>query len=289
VLVFLMAACGSAGGSGASDSAAASVNGRSIPMSAYNLQVTVLRHNALNSDAGIDPCSGAIKTYAVFCHELKKTALDTLIAQEIVAQYARKHHIVISRSDFNREWLQVMTSQWKGDIHVARAYARSEGVTIADLQQFTRDTMLHDQVMYQVTKHMSPYADQTKISRIFVTTNKQLRTVRTLLRAHRPFNQIAATLKGNLGGPCAATQCGDLGWIPNAFVPAQQRAVVTSPPGTVTGPFVDQSGYTLILVEGHRPHLFMTQQQQLSMREKLFSAWLKEQEKKATVHRYVAT
>ena len=160
-------------------------------------------------------------------------------------------------------------------------------VTVQDLKNFERLDMLRNQVMYRVTVHMSPYADQVKISRIFVRNKKELHSVQLLLRTNHSFNQVASTLSHNLSSLCAKTQCGDLGWIPDAFVPAAQRSIVTSHDGSIVGPLVSQGGYSLFQVEAHHKHLLMTSKQQLSMRQQLFAQWLSQQRRKATIHRYV--
>lgn len=285
VLSLLFAGCGGSGGG--QDNPAATVNGHTIPMTDYDTQVNVLRHQAASqSQTGIDPCSGG-SFYAVFCQKLHQQALDTLVAAELVHEYAQQHHISVSNADFNRQWTVIVATQFKGDPAVAADYARSLDVTVEDLKNFERLDMLRNQVMYRVTIHMSPFADEVRISRIFVRNKKELHSVQLLLRTNHPFNQVAATLSHNLTSLCAKTQCGELGWIPDAFVPSAERSIVTSRDGSVVGPFASQGGFSLFQVEAHRKHAVMTSKQQLSRRQQLFAQWLTQQRRKATIHRYV--
>lgn len=289
LLAVILTACGSSSGSSKSSAkAAATVDGTTIPISAYNTQVTILREQAsTQSITGEDPCNGP-PSFAPFCHQLKQQALNTLIDQQLVAEYAQAHHISVSNADFNRSWTEYLNSaQFKGNMAVVRAYARKLHVTVADLKTFLREKMLHDLVSFHVTKNMSQYAPSTRLARILAATPKELHGDQVLLKNHS-FLGTLATVETNRASLCAQQPCGELGWQPNAFIPANEHALVTARVGKVVGPFASQQSYTLFLVEGHEPHRLTTSGQQLSLRERLFAKWLAQRQKQASVHKYVA-
>jgi hypothetical protein len=287
LLSIILSACGSGSGTGSAKSAA-TVDGTAIPLSAYNTQVTILREQALTSSTtGEDPCSGP-PSFAPFCHQLKQQALNTLIDQQLVAEYARDHRISVSNADFNRSWIQYINSpQFKGSMAVVRAYARKLHVTLADLKTFLRAKMLHDLVSFHVTRNMSQYAPSTRLARLLAASPKEVHADRVLLKGH-PFLEVLATVEGNHTSICAQQSCGELGWQPNAFVPANEHALVTARVGKVVGPFASQQVFSLFLIEGHEQHRLLTSGQQLSLRERLFATWLAKRQKQASVHRYVA-
>lgn len=281
----LLAGCGSGQQSG---DAAAKVNGQSIPMSAYNTRIHVLRYDTAAQGSGIDPCDGG-KTFAPLCSKLKQEAIDTLVREQLIREYAHQHGISVSSADFNRQWSVIVKTRWHSDPAVVRDYAKSMGITVGDLKDFARQDLLQQEVTYRVTKNMPLYAPQVRLAQIAVATKRDLRTVRLLLKTHS-FFQVAQFESSNARSLCVqSTHCGELGWIPNVFVSAPERAVLRARPGAIVGPIAGQSGYALLLVEGHDRHHPLSAQQALSMRRLLFGHWLDGEEKQASVQRFVAT
>jgi parvulin-like peptidyl-prolyl isomerase len=117
----------------------------------------------------------------------------------------------------------------------------------------------------------------------------QVHKVQTQYKHGESFFSIAAAFLRSPHSACRQAGCGDLGWLPNSFVPEQQKSIISARPGSLEGPFSSQQGLTLLLVEGHNPHYTMTPQQQLSRRQQLFDQWLAQQEQHAEVRRFVAT
>lgn len=283
-----LAACGSSSqGSDSQSRPAATVNGSTIPMGAFNKQVWVQRIQAARSPSAMDPCSAG-QNFVGLCQQLKQNALDALIDQELVDQYAKRHHISVSDADFNRQWAIILKDKFHGDNAVLRAFARGQHLTVADLQSFEREDMVRQAVLGQVTKNMSLRWPATRLSRILAPDQRGLKNIQTLLKAGRSFNYVAYLLRANQRSLCAQQACGDLGWIPNVFVPAAEQSAVTAPPGTILGPYASQAGYTLVQVEAHQNHYLINVNQEIAMRERNFARWLADQRSHAAIHRYVA-
>lgn len=286
-ITLLVTSIGGCGSQNAQAHEAATVNGHAIPMSQYDTQVHFKRISESEPYGQPDVCS--IKTFDDLCRRLKQSVLDDLINEELVREYAAAHHIAVSQADFNREWTVVFYKRFHENAPVLQLWAKIHGLRVSDVQDFVRQDLLQQMVMYRVTATMSPYAPATRVSRIAVATSKQLRNVQILLRHGDPFNSVASAISGDRASLCARIGCGDLGWLPNVLVPPRESAVTHMRVGSVAGPFASQGGYTLLLVEGHVQRYRMTASQQLGVREQLFASWITRQREKATVQRYVAT
>lgn len=283
ILMLVMAGCGS----GNSSDPAATVNGRDISMTSYDKQVTFLRITSSTGGPATDPCGA--KIFAGLCKQLKQTALENLIGNELTAQYASSHHISVSQSDFDTQWGAYVKSQFHADNAVLKAYAKSVGLTVPDMQTSFRQNMLQQRVLYDVTKSMPTAAPSVRLSRLFVSSPTQLKAVRKQLHSGETFNQVAQGLAGDLHGLCAQHQCGDIGWTPDALIPPAESSILSTSVGKIAGPFAGQAGYSLFYIEGRDAQYAVSSTQQLALRQRKFATWLRIQEKRATVHRYVAT
>lgn len=240
-----------------------------------------------NQSAGVDVCSQ--KGLGALCHQLKKTALQNLIQEALVRQYAADHHITVSKSDFNRQWVVIFQNKFHSNEPVLRAYAKSIGITEKDIEDMVRQDLLQQAVMYQVTRNMPSSAPAVRFARLSVGTAAELKSVRQALKSGQSFLSVAAHVALNPSSPCAQERCGEYGWIPDPLVPREERQIITSPDGAIVGPFVGQASYTLILVEGHQSHLPLIPSQDLAMREQLFTRWVTAQKQRASIHLFVAT
>lgn len=287
IALLLLAAvgCGSTQSSG-SGSVAAVVNGHGIAMSGYSTQVVYKRITAANS-SGVDPC--AAKSLAATCKQLKQSVLNDLIRAELIREYASSHHVVVTDAQFNRVWSGIFQQKFHSDAAVLKAYTKTLGLTPADLKGMERQNLLQQAVMYRVTRTMPANAPSVRLSRIFLTTSAQVRAVQRKLKQGVKFDALASALNGVKTSLCSHQFCGELGWIPYAFVPSQERPIIKEKDGTVAGPFSGQSGYSLLLVEGHDAHHPLSAAQQLALRQQVFAQWVNRQLQHSTVRRYVAT
>ncbi|MDQ2745607.1 MAG: SurA N-terminal domain-containing protein [Chloroflexota bacterium] len=279
----MVAGCGTPSLAGSSD--AATVNGQQISMAAYNTQVVYKRRLAVQSSGGVDPCN--VKLDAPICTQLKHTALNDLIDTMLVRQYAAKHHITVSQSEFNAQWQQLLAAQFHSNVPVMRAWVKAFGLTVPMLRQMERDGLLQQKVLYQVTKNMPTQVPAVRLASISVQTSKQLGQVRKMLR-NQSFLQVARLLLQNQESACVQNHCGELGWLPNAFLTTPERPAATAKVGSILGPFATQTTLSLLKVEGHSSNYQMNQQQQIAMREPLFAAWVERLQRHANIHRNVA-
>jgi parvulin-like peptidyl-prolyl isomerase len=274
-------ACGSSG------HPAATVNGHDISMSAFHEQVYYQRQVAVDS-GGTDQCQqGSPK---VVCGQLKSSALTNLIDNELVQEYADKHHISVSQADFNREWGQVWKVRFQHNPALLNAFAKRMHITEADVKARVKEDMLRQAVLNDVVTSQMSAAPAIHAAGIFVTTKKQATAVQAQLHAGSPFLTVARNLSKVKSSACAtAGSCGDSGWVPTALLPPYQRFLLKQPVGAPLGPYRLQQGYEFYLVEGISRHYAMTPNQQVALRGLAFSKWLAQQEQHASIKRYAAT
>jgi parvulin-like peptidyl-prolyl isomerase len=253
-------------------------------MGSFHKEVSYKR--VVSSDSnGVDVC--AIKAPPL-CAALKRDALNTLINNELVREYASGHHITVTDAEFARQWAAIDKAKFHDQPRVVRAYAGRLGWTVADLKASIRQDLLQQKVMFAVTKNMSRYTPAVKVSRIDMPNQKEIKGVQDQLASGQSFQSIAAALNKDKKSLCHSEGgCGELGWLPTAFVPAGDKSVLQAKVGTVVGPFPGQQLYELLRVEGKNNHYPMTAQQQYRMRQQLFVQWLNRQVKKASITKHV--
>jgi len=279
----LLAGCG-----GSTAHPAATVNGHGISMATYNKQVTYKVGVSAQSIGNVDPCK--VKNFSGLCHKLKQTVLNDLINEEIVREYARNHGITVAQAEVDTAWNNVFVQKFHRDQRYLKTVASGLGMTRADFKRMVGEGLLQQRVLYQVTRQMSTFVPAVRLARIVTGSLKELKGIEQRLKNGENFEQVALSLNANKSTQCAQVRCGELGWIPDAFVPAQQRNSVTSvAPGSVVGPFTLQNGVFLLEVENSSLRYRMTPQQEISMRQRVFAQWLAVQQKKARIQKYAVT
>jgi hypothetical protein len=254
-------------------------------MATYTRELNLKRYT--DASGGVDVCLP--KSMADLCHKLKQTVLDDLIDNEIVHEYARTHGIVISLSDFERQWAQVFSSKFHSNSAVLRDYAKGIGFTVSEVKDAVRDDMLQKAVLYRITRNMQLAGPATALSQVSVGSITELHHVNDLLKKGGSFDAIGRALAGKKGEACYQQACGTSLVIPDALIPPDQHEILTAQPGKIVGPYSSQTALTLIRVRAHYQKYQFTSDQLYSMRQQQFAAWLAQQVRRADVHRYATT
>ena len=284
--VGLASAIAFSGCGGSSAHPAASVNGHDISMSAFNQQVYYRRQVAVDT-GGSDQCQAG--SPAPVCGQLKASALTDLVDDELVQEYADKHHIAVPTADFNREWAQIYKIRFQSNPALVKAFSQRMRISEADVKARVKQDMLRQAVLDHVTT-VPTMAPAIHAASIFASTKKQADAVQAQLHAGTPFLTAARTLARDRKSSCAtAGACGDAGWVPTALLPPYQRFLIKERIGTPLGPFRLQQGYEFYLVEGRSQNFAMSASQQIALRGLAFSRWLARQEQHSSIKRYAAT
>lgn len=272
---------------GSSSKPAATVDGHDISMSAYHQQVYYRRQVAVDS-GGIDQCQ--VGSPAAVCGALKASALTDLIDNQLVQEYADKHHIVVSGADFNREWGQIWNVRFQHNPMLLTAFAKRMRISEADVKARVKQDMLRQAVLNAVVPSTFSAAPAIHAASIFAATKRQADAVRVQLHAGTPFLTVASTLSRDKRSSCAtAGACGDAGWVPTALLPPYQRFLLKQKIGVPLGPYRLQQGYEFYEVEGISKHYATTANQQVALRGLAFSQWLAQQERHSNIKRYATT
>ncbi|GAC1515236.1 MAG: hypothetical protein NVS2B16_23300 [Chloroflexota bacterium] len=256
-------------------------------MAAYSKQVSYKCALTSYDLQGADVCKGKTDQLGIRA-QLQKTALNNLIDEELVREYAQKHNLQVSQQDFNNEWNAVYAKKFRRNMPALKNYARKVGLSVDDVKNIVRDDMLQQRVLGAVTLNMPVNVPATMEGRMVVGSAAQAAAVQKDMSHGIPFIRILVPLSKRYKNMCAQVGCGDRLWTPNAFLPANQQAVATAPPSSLVGPFSLQGGLLLIFVEKHAKNYPLTPSQEYSLRQQVFARWVSRQAAQAHVQRYVA-
>jgi len=271
-------------GCGSSSDPAATVDGHDIAMKTYTAEVHYDRI-AQQKQLGYDVCG--IKGLEVACRYLKREALTGIIDRQLIQEYATHHHLAVTKAEDTRNWLLIYQGKFSRDPRQLNAFVKGFGIGISNFRARLTDQLLRQKVLYDVTKNMPLTAPAIRLGFLRVANKRQSTRVQQELRSGVPFNSVAKRLATDRKGPCA-TGCGDLGWIPRQLVPPTVPGVASAHAGALVGPQQLQTGgYTYYYVEASKPAYTLTSPQQLSLRGLLFDNWLKKQERRAQIKRFV--
>lgn len=282
LLTIALAGCGGNSGPGP----AANVNGNPISMTAYQSAVWQARVEQVDS-IGYDYCG--TKGTEFECKVLERQALQGLIDRELVREYAQSHHITISQTDVNRNWLLIFDGKFKGNQAALNGVLKRLHVSEAQYRQSLADDLLQQRVEYAVTAGLPTSVPSKRIAILRYSTRKAARAARAQLAHGASFLVLVTYAVADPRSPCVKTKCGDLGWIPVEFIPSWTPQLRTAATHSVVGPLrVAGGGYVLYYVEAYDPHAALTARQLVTQRQQRFSEWLKQQERRARVTRNVA-
>lgn len=278
-LALVAAGCGSS-----SAKPAAEVNGQAISVQTYNTLVHSQRLQYV-SRTGYDPCGTKL---VGICNQLKQNAIDTLINDQLVQQYAGKHHITLSTDEIARQWAVVFRTSFHNEQAVLNAFVRRTTLPESFIRQSVINDQMEQKVLYAVTTNVSSRTPAVRLAQIIAANKTELNLAEKQFHDGVLFGSVVSFLQHVSAHGCSKQACGDLGWVPYAFIPKQKAAVKTARIGATVGPITEGRQYDFYFIEGRDPRYKMTNQQQYLLRKQDFLSWLAQQRHKADVKRYVA-
>jgi parvulin-like peptidyl-prolyl isomerase len=261
-------------------SVAAVVNGHAIPMSTYRLMLALTQRNA-SQTAGSTTAAVA------------QQAMNEIIVDELVREYAAKHHITASQAEVD--------ARIKADIQRAgskQAFQR-ELATYGLSENTYRATLLTTSILGQkVVQQVAPQSAKpepvAQVRHILIATHPQGKKARTDAQAKALAEQVLARVQhgGNFAAlarqysddPGSASQGGNLGTVyPHQMVPEFDKASFSLP---LHHPALVHSMYGYHIVEVlSRGKATPPAQQQQQAQQQAFGAWLNVQMKRASIKR----
>jgi hypothetical protein len=288
VLGLSIAGCGSSSSSGGGASQAALVNGNGVSMRAYQIAFQNARLETIDAQ-GYDPC----QTGSTLCSLVKQQALDTVIQNELIREYAAGHNITVSPADVNRQWQLVYNQKFQARQDVLNAWLKhiySYGglhQTVQDLKNGVAQDMLQQRVMVRVIPSVPAIAPGMRLA-VIEAALPSLKYVQQQLATGRNFMGLANVLKTQKKSQCKQLRCGELGWVPNQLIPANRQQLLTAHVGSLVGPYKTSLIFDIYQVQARVDKLILTPRQQYQIRATRFADWLAAQQSHAKVTRYVA-
>ncbi|MGH2449174.1 MAG: SurA N-terminal domain-containing protein [Chloroflexota bacterium] len=277
MLAFVVAGCGA---DAAGSHIAAKVNGHAISMAAYHKQLGYKL--ALAEQNGPNPCKAT--GYQGVCKEVKLDALNDLVAAEVVRQYAKQHHITVSKAAFQHEWTVVYKQKFHSNALVLKAYARGLRFKPEDVKNLYRENLLDNAVMARVTASMPVTVTQVRLARVSATSQKAIQQWARGARA----SQSLLAFERTRPKACRQADCTVLPWSSVTGNGTHARQLEKAKTGQVLGPYhVAKTTWYLYQVVDKKPPARFSPQAENQQRQKLFGQWIAAQERTDAIHRYI--
>jgi SurA N-terminal domain len=261
------------------------VNGHAVSMEAYNAEFRQ-QLQAETDSVGVDPCG--TKGLEPDCAIVKQRSLNNVIDAELVQEYASAHGISVTAGEDAVRWRQTFQRRFDNRTDVEHAWLRRIGISESDLRRSLHNDLLTQKVIFAVTANLSPYTSAIRLAQLEAISGADLKKIQYYLNRHVPFLSIATVLKRESLPSCTQAPCGELGWIPTAFVPSNRSRLLTAALGTVVGPIREQLRVLYFYVEGRSNHYKMTTPQLFQLRQLKYASWVQQRQKHAKVTRYIA-
>ena len=262
---------------------AAIVNGHRIPTSRFRLYVNLLQRRSAGQPG-------------VSMQQVGQQAMNDVIIDELIRQYAAAHGITVSRAEVNSRIRQdEKTSGGKKGLEQRLA---QQGLTFADYQSLLENNVRGLKVVNKVAplpkkSQPGPMQPVAHVRHILIAFKPQGKPVRSDAQAHAEAECILTQLKHGADFTALAKKYSDdtgsaqRGGVydvhPHEMVPQFEHASFTLPlhqPTIVKTQF----GYHIIevLSRGKAPAQSLSPQQ---VQEQRFTAWINQQMKRASIKR----
>ena len=239
---------------------AAQVNGQGITLAEYNEELASYRISR-----------GAAELTA----EEQTSVLDTLIAEELLAQAARANGFTLAGEAFEAR-LQNLVESAGGEAAFdawLEANGYSQPVFRLLLKRSAEAAWMRDQIAAEVPLQA-----------------EQLRARQVLLYNSSEAQQIAARLQGGTDFATIAAEydpfsLGDLGWFPRGYLlePAVEEASFALQPGEVSGIIETRLGFHFVQVTEREPARELAPDALRVLQQAAVQAWVEEQRSSAAI------
>lgn len=259
-------------------SVAGVINGHTIPLSTYRTFLSLAVHGSAGQP------NVKIKTLA-------QQTKQEVIYDELVAEYAATHGITITNAQLDQREKQ--DEAQSGGPKAFQQRLKQFGLTLADYRTLVRPNLLAakvEQKLFPVKTKLEPVAH---VEHILIAPKPTGKPARTDAQARALANSILAQIQKGASfavlarkysdDPGSASRGGDLGKVyPGQMVPSFNKASFNLPVGK---PAVIHSrfGYHVIEVLSRGKAPGQPTQAQSQQEQTKFLAWLKAQQKKASI------
>jgi foldase protein PrsA len=191
-----------------------------------------------------------------------KAALQSMVTQDLVFQYAKDHNITVSDQEVTDKLNEIQQHFPPGQFETM---LKSQGITMDDARKLVRENLLTTKAVDQnINVTDAQVNDYLKQQHLVIGQPSQVRARHILVKTKAQADMIEAQLKK--GGDFAALakqysqdpgtkdKGGELGWFgPGQMVPAFQNAAFALKPNQISAPVQTPFGWHVIQVEDTKP------------------------------------
>ncbi len=243
---------------------AATVNGRPIPLRAFNAQLAQYQ------------CAQQSLGKTVSDQDATKIVLDDLIAQELLAQGARSAGFQLSDSALASK-LDALQSQVGGPDALAKweadnGYDSPETFRLA-LKTSLEAAWMRDKIVTAVPKT----ADQVHVQQILLYNADDANAVLGQLQAGTDFNALAAQYDPNTRG--------DLGWFPKGYLlePKIEDAAFALQVGAFSPVIQTDVGFSIVKLLERDPNHPLSPDAYMALQQSALKDWVAKQRAAASI------
>src|SRR5581483_3004429 len=260
------------------DQLAARVNGVGIPMQVYERQAA--QSQAALVQQGVDPNSDQGKEAI---KGLRAQALAQLIDDALIEQQAQAQNISPSDDEINSRVQQLINDA--GGQDKFDEYLTKNQLTLDDLCQQIRASVLSEAMMARVTQNLPTQVEQVHVAHILFAKKEDADAALTKLKAGADFAALAKQVSQD---EATRDNGGDLGWFPRDVMPPEFDKVAFSlQPGEISGIVSTQLGLHIIKLLERDPKRALTPEQIQNQRLAAFNSWLDGVRAKAKIDKFV--
>ena len=257
--------------------AAAIVNGQSIPLDAF------LREVERRAQAqGLDP-NAPQNQQAVA--QIKSLVLDNMIDDVLVAQDAARQGVSVSDAELDVAMQQMIDASGGQTAYEQQLVA--QGQTPDEARALQRLQMLYNKMRDKVIQPIGNTAEQVHARHILVDSQAAAEALLTQIQAGADFGQIAQQSSQDTLTKAAG---GDLGWFPRGVLVSKEveDAAFALQPGQVSGVVQSAFGFHIVQVLARDPSRPVDQDTLAKMQQAAVEQWLAGLRAAAKVERLAA-
>ena len=242
--------------------AAASVNGRPVPLDEYENQVA-LAEESFSRQANM---SGAEKEAALA--QVRHQVLSWLIDQELIDQVAERLHIEITDEQMDGELAKL-----KGDDPAQfQSWLKQNNLTEDGFRAQVASEMLGTEVRNAVTEYIPTTLEQVRVRHILVPSREQASEILGQIKTNDDFARLAKEYSQDLG---SRENGGDIGFYPRGVLsPEIDRVVFNMVSGQISNVIQTSFGYHIVQVVERSAQREVPESMMLALRQQAFSDWL---------------
>ncbi|HEY4723505.1 MAG TPA: peptidylprolyl isomerase [Anaerolineae bacterium] len=247
-------------------SAAAVVNGTSIPLAAYQMQAS--QFEAALVAQGLDPNS---PTGQAQIAQMRAQILDSMIDDVLIAQEAAKEGTAVSDADLEAA-MQRLISDAGGQAAFDQSLVAA-GQTLDDARAVQRTQMLNNLMRDRVLTNVPTTAEQVHARHILVDSQAAADALLAQLKAGADFVQMAQQSSQD---SLTRANGGDMSWFPRGWLPSKEveDAAFALQPGQISDVVQSAFGFHIIQVIDRDPNRALPPEKLLELQKQAFEKWL---------------